>query len=115
MDECFWRVLMIRTGGWSNPAWRMISSRSHRSIPNQGAKSTSRRFWWYSRPRMMFVRYGNYAPRCERPERPLLACVGRYEFPTIRPLLGTDLQGLIMAPFDGREFRAKVDQMELGF
>ncbi len=46
---------------------------------------------------------------------PLLACVGRYVFPDIRPLLETDLQGLIMAPFDAREFRGKLDQMELGF
>ena len=46
---------------------------------------------------------------------PLLACVGRYVFPAIRPLLETDLQGLIMTPFDAREFREKLDQMELGF
>ena len=46
---------------------------------------------------------------------PLLACVGRYVFPAIRPLLETDLQGLIMTPFDAREFRAQLDQMELGF
>ena len=46
---------------------------------------------------------------------PLLACVGRYVFPNIRPLLETDLQGLIMTPFDAREFREKLDQMELGF
>ncbi len=46
---------------------------------------------------------------------PLLACVGRYVLPAIRPLLETDLQGLIMAPFDAREFRQKLDQMELGF
>ncbi len=46
---------------------------------------------------------------------PLLACVGRYVFPNIRPLLETDLQGLIMTPFDARTFREKLDQMELGF
>ncbi len=46
---------------------------------------------------------------------PLLACVVRYVFPNIRPLLETDLQGLIMTPFDAREFREKLDQMELGF
>ncbi len=46
--------------------------------------------------------------------RSLLACVGRYVFPAIRPLLETDLQGLIMTPFDAREFRKKLDQMELG-
>ena len=46
---------------------------------------------------------------------PLLACVGRYVFPNIRPLLETDLQGLIMTPFDAKEFRGKLDQMELGF
>ena len=38
---------------------------------------------------------------------PLLACAGRYVFPTIRPLLETDLQGLIVTPFDASEFRAK--------
>ncbi len=46
---------------------------------------------------------------------PLLACAGRYVFPDIRPLLETDLPGLIMNPFDAREFREKLDQMELGF
>ncbi len=46
---------------------------------------------------------------------PLLACVGRYVFPAIRPLLETDLQGLIMTPFDAREFRQKLDEMALGF
>ena len=46
---------------------------------------------------------------------PLLACVGRYVFPTIRPLLETDLQGVIITPFDAREFRGKLDQMELVF
>jgi len=49
------------------------------------------------------------------PSVPLLACVGRYVFPTIRPLLETDIQCLIMTPFDAREFREKLDQMELGF
>jgi|GEM_PF-3972867 len=38
-----------------------------------------------------------------------------YVFPTIRPLLETDIQCLIMTPFDAREFREKLDQMELGF
>ena len=46
---------------------------------------------------------------------PLLACVTRYVFLAVRPLLETDLQGLIMTPFDAREFREKLDQMELGF
>ncbi len=45
---------------------------------------------------------------------PLLACAGRYVFPAIRPLLETDLQGLIMTAFDAREFGEKLDQMELG-
>ncbi|MFQ5529730.1 MAG: hypothetical protein ACE5FP_05210, partial [Gemmatimonadota bacterium] len=36
---------------------------------------------------------------------PLLACVGRYVFPTVRPLLGTELQGVIITPFDAAEFR----------
>ncbi len=34
---------------------------------------------------------------------------------TAASLLETDLQGLIMTPFDTREFRAEMDQMELGF
>ncbi len=46
---------------------------------------------------------------------PLLACVGRYVFPAIRPLIETELQGLIMTPYDAGEFREKLDQMELGF
>ena len=45
---------------------------------------------------------------------PLLACAGRYVFPSIRILLEADLQGLIMTPFDASEFREKLDQMELG-
>ena len=49
------------------------------------------------------------------PSVPLLACVGRYVFPTIRPLIETDIQCLIMTPFDAREFREKLDQTELGF
>ena len=39
----------------------------------------------------------------------------RYVFANIQPLLETDLQGLIMTPFDARQFREKLDQMELGF
>ena len=46
---------------------------------------------------------------------PLLACVGRYVFPTIRPLLGTDLQGVIITPFDASELRSELDQLELRF
>jgi len=49
------------------------------------------------------------------PSVALLACVGRYVFPTIRPLLERDIQCLIMTPFGAREFREKLDQMELGF
>ncbi len=45
----------------------------------------------------------------------LMACVGRYVFPAIQPLIETELQGLIVTPFDAREFREKLDQMELGF
>jgi len=46
---------------------------------------------------------------------PLLACVGRYVYPTIRPLIGTDLQGVIMTPFDTSELRSELDQLELRF
>ncbi len=49
------------------------------------------------------------------PSVALLACVGWYVFPTIRPLLERDIQCLIMTPLGGREFREKLDQMELGF
>ncbi len=67
---------------------------------------------------MMFVRYGQLCASMRNrfdQSVPLLACVGRYVFPAIRPLLETELQGLIMTPFDAREFREKLDQMELGF
>ena len=46
---------------------------------------------------------------------PLLACVGRYVFPAISPLLESDLQGIIMTPLDASEFRRTLDQLELGF
>ncbi len=46
---------------------------------------------------------------------PLLACVGRYVYPTIRPLIGTDLQAVIMTPFDANELRSELDQLELRF
>ncbi|MFQ5530683.1 MAG: hypothetical protein ACE5FP_10115 [Gemmatimonadota bacterium] len=46
---------------------------------------------------------------------PLLACVGRYVFPTIRPLLQTDIQGLLITPFDADEFRRKLERMGLEF
>jgi len=46
---------------------------------------------------------------------PLLACVGRYTFAAIRPLLETDLQEIIITPFDADEFRTKLAQMELKY
>ena len=41
--------------------------------------------------------------------------VGRYVFPTIRPLHETDFRGRILTPFDAREFRKKLDSLELVF
>ena len=46
---------------------------------------------------------------------PLRVCCGRYVYPAMRPLLETDLQELIMAPFNAIEFRERLNQMELGF
>ena len=46
---------------------------------------------------------------------PLLACAGRYVFPSIRPLLGNFHQDLIVLPFDADEFRRKLDSLDLGF
>ena len=46
---------------------------------------------------------------------PLLACAGRYVFPSIRPLLGNVYQGLIVLPSDADEFRRKLDSLDRGF
>ena len=85
--------------------------------PESGNETHERVVWSSSRPRMMFIWYGQLCAsmRNRFGDVPLLACAGRYVFPTIRPLLETDLQGLIVTPFDASEFRAKMDQMELGF
>ncbi len=46
---------------------------------------------------------------------PLLCCAGRYVYPLIRQLLGNAVQSMIMMPFDTRELRQKLDELDLGF
>ncbi len=46
---------------------------------------------------------------------PLPACAGRYVFPLIRELVGNVVQSMIMMPFDARELRQKLDELDLGF
>ncbi len=46
---------------------------------------------------------------------PLLCCAGRYVYPLIKHLLGNSLQSMIMRPFDARELRQKLDELDLGF
>ena len=46
---------------------------------------------------------------------PLLCCAGRYVYPLIRQLLGNAIQSMIMMPFDARELRQKLDELDLGF
>ena len=46
---------------------------------------------------------------------PLLCRAGRYVYPLIRQLLGTALQSMIIMPFDARELRQKLDELDLGF
>ena len=46
---------------------------------------------------------------------PLLRCAGPYDYPLIRQLLGNALQSMIIMPFDVREFRQKLDELDLGF
>jgi len=46
---------------------------------------------------------------------PLIACVGRYVYPLIRPLLGGDIQSLIITPFTAAELRQKLDELDLEF
>ncbi len=46
---------------------------------------------------------------------PLLCCAGRYVYPLIRQLLGNAVQSMIIMPFDARELRQKLDELDLGF
>ncbi len=46
---------------------------------------------------------------------PLLCCAGRYVYPLIRQHLGNAVQSMIMMPFDARELRQKLDELDLGF
>jgi hypothetical protein len=46
---------------------------------------------------------------------PLVACAGRYIFASIRPLLGNEVQSLLITPFSAGEFRQKLNELDLGF
>ena len=46
---------------------------------------------------------------------PLLCCAGRYVYTVIRALLGNVVQSMIIMPFDARELRQKLDELDLGF
>ncbi len=46
---------------------------------------------------------------------PLLRCAGRYVYPLIKQLLGNAVQSMIVMPFDARELRQKLDELDLGF
>lgn len=45
---------------------------------------------------------------------PLLCCAGRYVYP-LRQLPGNAVQSMIIMPFDARELRQKLDELDLGF
>ena len=45
---------------------------------------------------------------------PLLCCGGRHVYPLIRQPLGNAVQSMIMTPFDARELRQKLDELDLG-
>jgi hypothetical protein len=45
----------------------------------------------------------------------LLYCAGRYVYPLIRQLLGNAVQSMIIMPFEARELRQKLDELDLGF
>ncbi|MGB2986596.1 MAG: hypothetical protein WBE26_12025 [Phycisphaerae bacterium] len=46
---------------------------------------------------------------------PLLCRAGRYVYPLIGQLLVNAVQSMIMMPFDARELRQKLDELDLGF
>ena len=46
---------------------------------------------------------------------PVLCCAGRYVYPLIRQLLRNAVQSMIIMPFDARELRQKLDELDLGF
>ncbi len=46
---------------------------------------------------------------------PLLCCAGLYVYPRIEQLLGNAVQSMIVTPFDARELRQKLDELDLGF
>ncbi len=45
---------------------------------------------------------------------PLLCCAGPYVYPLIRQLIGNTVQSMINMPFDARELRQKLDELDLG-
>jgi len=46
---------------------------------------------------------------------PIMACAGRYTCPVIKPLWGNVIQSMAITPFDAKEFRRKLDELDLGF
>ena len=46
---------------------------------------------------------------------PLVACARRYIFPSIRPLLGNEVQSLLITPISAGELRQKLNELDLGF
>ncbi len=46
---------------------------------------------------------------------PWLCRAGRYVYPLIRQLLGNAVQSMIIMPFDARELRQRLDELDLGF
>ena len=46
---------------------------------------------------------------------PLLCCAGRNVYPLIKHLLGNAVQSMVMMPFDARELRQELDELDLGF
>ncbi len=46
---------------------------------------------------------------------PLLCFAGLYVYPLIRQRLGNTVQSMIIMPFDARELRQKLDELDLGF
>ena len=45
----------------------------------------------------------------------LVACTDRNVHPSIRPLLGSDVQSLLIMPFSAGELRQKLNELDLGF
>lgn len=46
---------------------------------------------------------------------PMILCTGKYVYTLVKPLLGNCVQSIIIMPFDVRELRQNLDQLDLGF